>query len=251
MLTCKNCSNEFEGKFCPDCGQKASTRRIVTRDLFKDLLKKILPWDKGFLFTTRRLLTGPGKMVREYLDGKRINYSKPMGYLFLAVALSLIFFSQDTLMEALEGQGQRPVTNERVQKVISWVFSHIALIFTGLIPFTSLFSKIFFRHTKENYAEHLVLNVYLMAGCTLVSLPLSAFWQLTGLSHPNNLAMVVSWGFNILFFTWGYLQFFQPRHLFPGVIKSVFAYLFGFMLYIVFISLALSVILTVYKHFGG
>lgn len=69
MIPCKNCSAEFDGKFCPECGQKASTRRIVTRDLYDDLLKKILPLDKGYLFTARRLLTAPGNAVRERAKG--------------------------------------------------------------------------------------------------------------------------------------------------------------------------------------
>ncbi len=39
MTVCKNCALEFEGKYCPECGQKASTKRFTTRILLKDAIK--------------------------------------------------------------------------------------------------------------------------------------------------------------------------------------------------------------------
>lgn len=107
MTTCKNCGTEFEGKYCPRCGQKASTRRIVTRDLFTDLIKKLIPWDKGFLFTLRRLMTSPGRMVRDYLDGHRVDYSKPLSFLFLVTAIVLFAFDQDLFMRSMESTPAR------------------------------------------------------------------------------------------------------------------------------------------------
>lgn len=248
MPACKNCSNTFEGKYCPQCGQKASVRRILTRDLFSDLLKKFLPWEKGFLYTTRRLLTAPGHMVHEYLDGKRVNYSKPLGYLFLIVAISVIFFSQEDYVNSLQQQGHTQFAGPKGQKAINWVFSHLSVIFMGLIPFLSLFSKRLFRRSGENYAEHLVLNVYLMAGCSLVSTPfLMAGMFLTDF-QARYWTTMASMPFYLAFFVWAYLQFFHSYRV-GSALKALLVYFLGYLTYILVVGIAVSVVAVVYAAF--
>ena len=67
MTICQNCETVVDGKFCSQCGQKANVKRITTRAIFSDFIKKITLWDKGLLYTTARLMKSPGKMARAYL----------------------------------------------------------------------------------------------------------------------------------------------------------------------------------------
>ena len=90
MTNCKNCTLEFDSKYCPACGQKASTKRFSTRILFSQFLDKILPLDRGVIFTARRLLTHPGQMLREYLDGKRVGYTEPFQFLLKCCDLCIL-----------------------------------------------------------------------------------------------------------------------------------------------------------------
>ncbi|HNM24106.1 MAG TPA: DUF3667 domain-containing protein [Saprospiraceae bacterium] len=242
MTTCKNCGAAFEGKYCPECGQKASTRRIVTRDLFTDLVKKLIPWDKGFLFTLRRLLSSPGKMVRSYLDGHRVAYSKPLSFLFLVTAVVLLAFDQDLFVRSMEANsGQNIQGNQQVMHLANWVFSHMSLVMLGLIPFLALCSKLFFRRESVNYAEHLVFNVYLMAGCMLLSIPLLIWVDLFGMIKPNPLVSFAGALPYLVFFSWGYAQFFTSGRPWLRVLKSLLVYGIGYLLYIFFIGLCVTI----------
>ena len=238
MTTCKNCGTEFEGKYCPRCGQKASTRRIVTRDLFTDLIKKLIPWDKGFLFTLRRLMTSPGRMVRDYLNGHRVDHSKPLSFLFLVTAIVLFAFNQDLFMRSMEvNTGQDIQGNQQVMGLTKWLFSHMSLVMLGLIPFLALCSKLFFRRDDINYAEHLVFNVYLMAGCILLSIPLLILVDLRGSTQPNPVISFLGALPYLVFFGWGYTQFFSSGRPWVRALKSLLVYGIGYMLYIIFIGI--------------
>lgn len=241
MTVCKNCTAPLDGKFCANCGQKASTRRIVTRDLFKDLLKKLIPWDKGFFYTVRRLITGPGYMIREYLDGKRVDYAKPLNFLFVVTAISLLVFDKELFLRGMNSQtGQDLQSNQQVQQLISWLFSHMSLVMAGLIPFLALFSKLLFRTSGDNYAEHLVFNLYLMSSCMVVYFPVAPLLQWTG-QDPTLLASgIIGILPYLIFFVWGYIQFFRPRNRIWGAIKALLAYGMGYMLYILAIGICVS-----------
>ena len=41
-IKCLNCGTEFEGKFCPECGQSAKTGRFTMRFIFENLMEAIL-----------------------------------------------------------------------------------------------------------------------------------------------------------------------------------------------------------------
>ncbi|MBL7805611.1 MAG: DUF3667 domain-containing protein [Saprospiraceae bacterium] len=241
MSACKNCEAPLDGKYCANCGQKASTRRIVTRDLFKDLLKKLVPWDKGFFYTVRRLVTGPGIMVREYLDGKRVDYAKPLNFLFVVTAISLLVFDKELFLQGMNQQtGQDFKENQQVQQLITWLFSHMSLVMTGLIPFLALVSKLLFRKSGENYAEHLVLNLYMMAGCMVVYFPVMPILQLTKQDPTNPWSGILGILPYLVFFVWGYIQFFKPQNRIWGAFKALLTYGLGYMLYIFAIGIAVS-----------
>ena len=91
--TCLNCGTEFEGNFCPQCGQNADTKRFTIRFIFQNLLKAILSNDGGVWITLKSLFTRPGAMVVEILNGKRKSYFSPFPMLFLTLSLYVIIFS--------------------------------------------------------------------------------------------------------------------------------------------------------------
>lgn len=90
---CLNCGTEFEGNYCPECGQKADTRRFTMRFIFQNLLTAILSNDGGVWFSLKNLFTRPGAMIVEILDGKRKRYFSPFPMLFLALTVYILLFS--------------------------------------------------------------------------------------------------------------------------------------------------------------
>ena len=90
---CLNCDTEFEGKYCPECGQRADTGRFTVRFIFENLLKAILSNDGGVWITLKSLFTHPGQMMVDIINGKRKSYFSPFPMLFLTLSLYVIIFT--------------------------------------------------------------------------------------------------------------------------------------------------------------
>jgi hypothetical protein len=89
--TCASCGTEFQGNYCPRCGQSASVRRFSLR---KTILLFLDEWGLGnrnLLFRCLRdLMLRPGYMIRDYLSGMQSAYFSPFKLFFLLTAISLI-----------------------------------------------------------------------------------------------------------------------------------------------------------------
>ena len=93
QTTCLNCGTEFEGKFCPECGQRADTDRFTIKAMFNNLIMTILSIDGGVWVTVKSLFTRPGQMMIDILEGKRKKYFSPFPMLFLVLSLYIVIFS--------------------------------------------------------------------------------------------------------------------------------------------------------------
>ena len=92
-VKCLNCGTEFEGKFCPECGQSAETGRFTLKFIFSNLLAAIVSRDGGIGYTIKNLFTRPSQMIVDILDGKRRKYVSPFPTLFLALTLYVLVFT--------------------------------------------------------------------------------------------------------------------------------------------------------------
>ena len=90
---CLNCGNEFEGNFCPECGQSADTGRFTMKFIFENLLAAFISKDGGIWFTLKNLFTRPGAMIVEILNGKRRRYFSPFPMLFFALTIYILIFT--------------------------------------------------------------------------------------------------------------------------------------------------------------
>ena len=87
---CLSCGHEFEGNFCPNCGQKSDTGRLGWHSVFAKMFDV---WDveKNSLPTTLlHLLTRPGYMICDYLDGRRRPYYSPVMLVFILAIVDAI-----------------------------------------------------------------------------------------------------------------------------------------------------------------
>ncbi len=90
---CLNCGTEFEGKFCPECGQSADTGRFTMRFIIENLLAAFLSKDGGIWFTLKNLFTRPGAMIVDILNGKRRKYFSPFPMLLCSLTLFVLILS--------------------------------------------------------------------------------------------------------------------------------------------------------------
>lgn len=91
--TCLNCNTEFEGKFCPECGQSAETGRFTMKFIWENLLAAFISKDGGIWFTLKNLFTRPGAMIVEILNGKRRRYFSPFSMLICSLTFYVVILS--------------------------------------------------------------------------------------------------------------------------------------------------------------
>lgn len=84
---CFNCGKELkeEENFCPDCGQKNTDLNISLREISKEFAGDYFTFDSKFFTTLIPLLFLPGKVPKEYIDGKRVKHIPPLRiFIFLS-----------------------------------------------------------------------------------------------------------------------------------------------------------------------
>jgi hypothetical protein len=90
-LECLNCGQPLTGNenFCSYCGQKNTTKKLSFGHFLNNLFTGFLSYDSRFWTTFIPLLTRPGKVSKDYIEGKRARFVNPF-QLYLNV--SIIFF---------------------------------------------------------------------------------------------------------------------------------------------------------------
>ena len=190
---CLNCGTEFEGNFCPECGQDAKTSRFTLRFIWSNLLVAILGRDGGIGYTIKNLFSRPGAMIVEILDGKRRKYVSPFPTLFLALTLYVLIFTAtgtknieiDNLPEDLDteltvkmGDKTTEINNnstaakQMIQKGVQLVvdgyhfyLNHYTLCYMLTLPlFVVAARKCYGKENRKRYnrAEYIVAIVYAM-----------------------------------------------------------------------------------------
>ena len=140
----------------------------------------------------------------------------------------------------------------RIQKqVLELILSHISLVFLSLVPFLGLFFKVFFRKSAWNYAEYVVVSCYLMAGCSLVSMPFTLLILALGQNPfvPGLTAFLT--GLYLAYLAWAFVKFAQPANKWLGVLKVLLAYLMAYLLYILVFSLLVGLGVGLYVWIWG
>jgi len=86
-FNCLNCGTVLQGPFCHYCGQPDRNFMRFFPVLLRELLEDFLDFDSRFMRTMKPLLFKPGKLTRDYLDGRRFRYTPPLRlYIFSSIA---------------------------------------------------------------------------------------------------------------------------------------------------------------------
>jgi hypothetical protein len=89
---CRNCGAPLQGPYCHRCGQEARSSQITVRDFLVQGVEELFSVDGKFLRSMRVLLFSPGRLTREFIDGKRARYVSPLR-LFLTGSVVLFAVS--------------------------------------------------------------------------------------------------------------------------------------------------------------
>lgn len=188
---CLNCGTEFEGKFCPECGQSADTGRFTMRFIFENLMAAFLSKDGGIWYTLKNLFTRPGEMIVEILNGKRRRYFSPFPMLICALTVYILLYTftgsrgdinkieQDLMdpgktdnIEINLGEESEKASSRanEIRKLVGLGFkfynTHYTAVTMLTIPFFLFATRLWYgKHNRKRYyrAEYLVAITYSMA----------------------------------------------------------------------------------------
>lgn len=219
-MTCKNCDTELTGRFCHQCGQKADTHAITFKSLIHDFIHAFTHADKGFLVLIRRLITEPGIVAKQYLEGKRKRFFNPLTFLVISAAVHFYLISASGYFEAVgpnNTMGRAPAIFQEAGRISNEYLKSLDLFL--LFPLITLIAFVYFRKPKYNLAEHFVMQAFVFGQAlnirSFVFIPLFlAFPQFQGL---NLLA------FEIVLLTYlviAYRQFFR-QNVFKTILKTL------------------------------
>ncbi|MDH3304878.1 MAG: DUF3667 domain-containing protein [Gammaproteobacteria bacterium] len=90
---CLNCGTRLRGQYCGNCGQRASSRLISLWQLISEAFGDLLEFDSRLWRTLIPLMSRPGRLTRDYLEGRRTRYMPPFRtYLVLSVIFFVVAF---------------------------------------------------------------------------------------------------------------------------------------------------------------
>ncbi len=89
---CRNCGTYAPGKFCPDCGQETDPTPPTFSEFVKQFFGNYIAVKGSLLQTLWRLVSRPGALTADYLEGRRRRYVLPLRlYLTVSVIAFIVF----------------------------------------------------------------------------------------------------------------------------------------------------------------
>lgn len=91
FVVCPNCDTKLSEKdhFCSHCGQQNHDLKIPFWHLVEEGIESFFHVDRKALLTLKYLIFSPGKLSKEYNEGRRVKYIPPIR---LYVIISFLFF---------------------------------------------------------------------------------------------------------------------------------------------------------------
>lgn len=89
---CLNCGTALIGSHCHSCGQAAHVHKTIAA-FFHDLVHGVFHFEGKIWRTLPMLAWHPGRLTREYIDGRRASYVSPIALFLFVVFLTFALFS--------------------------------------------------------------------------------------------------------------------------------------------------------------
>lgn len=271
---CLNCGTDFEGKFCPECGQNAETGRFTMRFIYENLLAAFISKDGGIWFTLKNLFTRPGEMIVEILNGKRRRYFSPFPMLFFVLTVNILLISitgsrstfrraeetynarvEESFREEMNEQnkGYKKET-ERALKLISTGYriynNHYTLVYMLTLPLYLLSARLCYgKNNRKRYyrAEYLVAIAYSSVIVIIYRWLVSLTYLISnGFSNRMGSFMPIATAIALFVCLRKMMGFSIAKTAWRSLLTVVLYY--AFLVFIVFVALFIGVV--VFNHFG-
>ncbi|KQW40403.1 hypothetical protein ASC76_02920 [Rhizobacter sp. Root404] len=204
-LRCLNCGNALAGteRFCGQCGQRADTTRLRFVDVIRDLLHAFANVERTPLAFLWALLSGPGRVARDFVDGRRRRHYGPFATLTVIVGTSALAI-QLTGYQVLAQDGLAAAPTDLLQR-------HFNLLQIAQVPLLGGCCALMFRSARLNLFEHMVLAAYALSVRGLLLLVVIPVAFASSSLVPSQMAVQLFWAAWFAYFGWAGAQFYRGR----------------------------------------
>jgi hypothetical protein len=158
--TCLNCNYSFKGKYCPNCGQKATVKRLTATALFADVIHFFTHFEKGFLFTTWGFFIKPGISSLNYISGKRKKYQTPVSYFLILTGLYILLHNAIVNHFHYQVSGEVITEIDKTGQANILLQKHFTLFIIPAVFCSALSTYFILAKSKYNFIELTALSLY-------------------------------------------------------------------------------------------
>lgn len=101
--TCSDCGEPTTGNFCANCGQPTHVHRSLLH-LGEEVLHGVMHFDARVWRTLPLLIGNPGRLTREWIEGKRTRYVSPLAIFLFTIFL--MFFALSFAGDFVQGEAR-------------------------------------------------------------------------------------------------------------------------------------------------
>ncbi len=103
--TCANCEAPLVGPYCSQCGQRAADRVIPLHEMTQEWMEDLFEFDVRIFRTLPTFFFKPGRLTKEYVQGRRVRYVRPLRLYLVAsfILFTVLAFSDVATIEGLDG----------------------------------------------------------------------------------------------------------------------------------------------------
>lgn len=225
---CLNCGTKVQANFCSNCGQKFQPTKLPLKLFLEDAVETLFNIDNRVFRTLKDLFGKPGKVTREYLEGRRASYLPPLRiYLSISIIYFLLARTIDSSKIFFINFGNDTLSSIGVGEIIEYI-----LFF--MVPVMALIVQFFHIKRKGFYVEYLIFSMHLhsiwfvLLSFQLIAIYLADFVEHSYSSVPYLLLLLTDTLSQLLPFV--YLMLFLKRVFDQGWVKA-FAKAFGIMVF--------------------
>lgn len=165
--TCLNCGAEIDLSFdyCPHCGQ-STFKESDLKSFISHFMTDYFTFDSKIFKSLSPLVSRPGFLTLEYLEGKRIQYIPPLR---LFIFSSIIFFLLLGLLDTSTDLDSQNIDQEE----LAWnafFSSWLPKLFFLFSPLFAVLLGLFFKKRNNSYLVHFLFSLHFHATIFLMGI---------------------------------------------------------------------------------
>lgn len=230
---CKNCNSKVFDKFCPTCGQKTSVGKVTFKETLQDFIESVFSMNAPLFLTLKLLIVNPGKLFREFLQGKRKQYYKPVAFFILTTVVYLLIRSlldydpfQDSSIIGIDEDAPEFIDGKKLASARNFILLHLDKLLFVFVFTLSLFMKLFFFQ-KYSFAEFVAIGFYLIGVYTIF-----ATFNMFYIQYVASVMQAGALVLMFVYFAYALVSLFKTRK-FLVIVKSVVLSLLALFLFMI------------------